>query len=104
MPFRAALFAAVMLAVSLAAPAHARIRTLVSHEPVPRAMMEQPAAEGPVAPIQLTTRTGCSCQGQSETCACSGRSIEQCCCNGRAPDPRPVAAPRTRPKRRSARR
>jgi hypothetical protein len=86
MLFRAAL--AIALALIPAFAAEARIKSLPAHEPLPQAMLISPAQlDAPQAPMQLTTRAGCSCQGQAEACSCSGRATEQCCCAGRAADP-----------------
>lgn len=91
MLFRAALAIALALVPALAA--EARIKSLPAHEPLPQAMLISPAqVDAPQAPIQLTSRSGCSCQGQAEACSCSGRATEQCCCAGRAADPAVVAA------------
>lgn len=93
MPFRAALAALLVLSTALAA--EARIKSLPAHEPLPQAMLISPAqVDAPQAPIQLTSRSGCSCQGQSETCSCAGaQAVEQCCCAGRVQDPgaRPIS-------------
>lgn len=86
MLFRVSLAALLVLSTALAA--EARIKSLPAHEPLPQAMLIPPAqVDAPQAPIQLMARAGCSCQGQSETCSCSGQPTEQCCCAGRVQDP-----------------